>query len=703
MRKIIVFIITVLMVNASLAQNVGIGTPLPHASAKFEITSTSSGMLIPRMSKAERNLIASPANGLLVFQNAPDSIGFYYYNSGSWIWLQNASGAGSGWSTTGNASTDTSVNFIGTRDNMPLQFKINNQKAGLISVANLGLGHLSLNQLEYGGNNFNNHTAIGNSALTNLKNGILNVGLGSYGLGLLKNGSNNIGLGFQSGSFALGSDNVIIANAGSFTLNEFDSVTNNVIIGNHASTFNLVSDKNVLIGSNAGGSIVNGGSNVAVGDSASASNTTGFSNVAIGTKALTKNTNKSNLVAIGDSALYNNGIGANLSYLGIANTAVGSKSLFGNTTGSTNTALGTNALIENTTGSANTGIGYATLTRNITGSYNTAVGTQAMQGVTSGTAESNVAVGVASLFWIKNGNKNTAIGVYSLQNNTDGSNNVAVGDSSMFKNTTGYSNVAIGAKALLKNINNNNLVAIGDSALFNSGSAGSGFGKYNTAVGSKALFIMDGADANTAVGYNALKQTTGARNTAIGSFAGTFVNGSSNIIIGSRNGLTTGARNIDGAILIGNEAGESEITSNKLYIENSNANKDNALIYGDFAADSINLNAKVNIRDFTRLGTQASGAPAIKMKKIIIPAGPAVDAVGNYAFGGGITNSKILGINVLMNYDAGTSKIPPSYKDAAGYEYNIQVQFDGVTIINKVGNSINIGGKPITVLITYEE
>ena len=91
------------------------------------------------------------------------------------------------------------------------------------------------------------------------------------------------------------------------------------------------------------------------------------------------------------------------------------------------------------------------------------------------------------------------------------------------------------------------------------------------------------------------------------------------------------------------------------------------------------------------------------MKKIVIPAGPAVDAFVNYPFGGGIIDSKVLGVSVLVSYDGGTSKVPPSYRDAAGLEYNVQVQFNGVTILNKAGNSALLGGKPTTILVTYEE
>jgi len=61
-----------------------------------------------------------------------------------------------------------------------------------------------------------------------------------------------------------------------------------------------------------------------------------------------------------------------------------------------------------------------------------------------------------------------------------------------------------------------------------------------------------------------------------------------------------------------------------------------------------------------------------------------------------------VGIQVLLNY-AGTWKMPPSYIDVAGYEYNVQVQNNNIIIILKNGNSANIGGKPISIIVTYEE
>ncbi|HRU69389.1 MAG TPA: hypothetical protein P5265_12965, partial [Bacteroidia bacterium] len=70
------------------SQSVGIGsgTFTPDASAMLEIQSTNSGLLIPRMTAAQRSAISNPATGLLVFQTDATS-GFYYYTGTAWIML----------------------------------------------------------------------------------------------------------------------------------------------------------------------------------------------------------------------------------------------------------------------------------------------------------------------------------------------------------------------------------------------------------------------------------------------------------------------------------------------------------------------------------------------------------------------------------------------------------------------------------------
>ncbi|WP_281765719.1 hypothetical protein [Neptunitalea lumnitzerae] len=46
---------------------VGVGTTNPDASSALDISSTSSGLLIPRLTTAQRDAIASPATGLMIF------------------------------------------------------------------------------------------------------------------------------------------------------------------------------------------------------------------------------------------------------------------------------------------------------------------------------------------------------------------------------------------------------------------------------------------------------------------------------------------------------------------------------------------------------------------------------------------------------------------------------------------------------------
>lgn len=62
----------------------GIGTTAPDASSILETKSTTQGMLVPRMTIAQRNAIKLPATGLLIYQtnNTPR---FYYYNGTAWV------------------------------------------------------------------------------------------------------------------------------------------------------------------------------------------------------------------------------------------------------------------------------------------------------------------------------------------------------------------------------------------------------------------------------------------------------------------------------------------------------------------------------------------------------------------------------------------------------------------------------------------
>lgn len=84
----------------AIAQNnVGIGTTTPNSSAALDVQSTTQGMLIPRMTQAQRNLIATPANGLMVYQT-DGSAGFYFYNGSAWTTLNSSDNLGNHTATT---------------------------------------------------------------------------------------------------------------------------------------------------------------------------------------------------------------------------------------------------------------------------------------------------------------------------------------------------------------------------------------------------------------------------------------------------------------------------------------------------------------------------------------------------------------------------------------------------------------------------
>lgn len=54
-------------INAQTHQKIGANATNINASAAFEIESTTKGFLTPRMTVAQRNLIASPAAGLIIW------------------------------------------------------------------------------------------------------------------------------------------------------------------------------------------------------------------------------------------------------------------------------------------------------------------------------------------------------------------------------------------------------------------------------------------------------------------------------------------------------------------------------------------------------------------------------------------------------------------------------------------------------------
>ena len=87
-KKMLLIAMLLFFFNLSVFSQVGIGTTNPHASSVLDMTSTTQGVLTPRMTTTQRLAISSPIEGLLVFDNEEDS--FYYYNGSVWVKLEGA-------------------------------------------------------------------------------------------------------------------------------------------------------------------------------------------------------------------------------------------------------------------------------------------------------------------------------------------------------------------------------------------------------------------------------------------------------------------------------------------------------------------------------------------------------------------------------------------------------------------------------------
>jgi len=95
----------------------GIGTLTPNAAAILDLSSTTRGFLLPRMTTAQRSSMPSVTTGLIVFDTSLGRL--MYYDGTQWVLF----GKGDGWSTSGNALTNPATNYIGTTDAVDLSVR----------------------------------------------------------------------------------------------------------------------------------------------------------------------------------------------------------------------------------------------------------------------------------------------------------------------------------------------------------------------------------------------------------------------------------------------------------------------------------------------------------------------------------------------------------------------------------------------------
>jgi hypothetical protein len=524
---------TLLAVSCLAQSNVGINTSTPDPNAVLDITSSDKGVLIPRVGLtsvlSNAPLTGVPQNGTLVFNHITNSSvtpGFYYWLSNQWLRMDDAGSAGKDWSVFGNSGTNF-LNFIGTLDNKPLRFRVNNTIAGLLDP----LGR---------------NTFFGLNSGFAASTGKANTAIGSHAL---------------------------------FTNS---TVSNLVAVGDSALYSNTLGFENTAVGSKSLFANTTGIHNTAFGSRALFSNIEAYNNTAIGNMAMFNNVQGSSNVAVGHKALFNN-IGSITSGIftnGFYNVAVGNQTLFSNQYGSNNVALGNQSMYfsdspdENTAigglslhygpSSGVTAVGYKAMyyadANNLGYSFNTALGHMAMAGVSTVLTDyigiRNTAIGASALRGNTSGSYNVATGIDALISNTIGDGNVALGSSALRSNQSGGNNIAIGRDALYSNNTSSN-IAIGSQALF-----ANTIGASNIAIGTSALTASTSSNS-IAIGFRALDVSTAGLNLAIGTDAmGANTLGASNVGVGFGvlSGNTTGNTNA----AFGRSAGAANVTGSNL-------------------------------------------------------------------------------------------------------------------------------------------
>jgi len=251
------------------------------------------------------------------------------------------------WGTQGNSGLSATQNFLGTTNNVPLRFRVNNRWYGELNSgnnnisfglnanqnssgnSNIAIGRESLRansggyyntavgwQSLYDNNSGNYNTALGAKSLYNNTRGSYNVGIGFEPLTSNTSGSYNIGIGFRSlynnttGTYNVGvgmytllynTSGIMNAAVGYYTLGANVYGHYNAGFGNYALYANNLGRGNAYMGYAAGYYNTSGYYNQGLGYYAGYLNRTGYYNVAIGYLNGPNTTNLDNTIAIGSS------------------------------------------------------------------------------------------------------------------------------------------------------------------------------------------------------------------------------------------------------------------------------------------------------------------------------------------------------------------------------------------------------------------
>lgn len=172
MKKLFRIIPIVLLSTSAMAQSIGIGTSTPSASAALEISSNTKGLLIPRMTSAQRLAIPAPANGLMVYDLSTSST--WYYNGSAWASL--------GGTASLSIPVYHSVNVTDTA------FHIKN--SGSVAIAGEGAGHTGVAGISSSSNGVEGSSVSGNGIYGNSFSGHGVYAYSFNGNGVMANSTN---------------------------------------------------------------------------------------------------------------------------------------------------------------------------------------------------------------------------------------------------------------------------------------------------------------------------------------------------------------------------------------------------------------------------------------------------------------------------------------------------------------------------------
>jgi len=198
----------------SFSQNVAINTTgnAANASAMLDVSANNKGLLIPRMTTTERQAIASPANGLMVFDITSNT---FWYFSTTWKELNGGGGAGFVLPYTGTGNDpgklfsilNTNTNVIGTAIYGKKSIGsglVAGMASGVLGESSGGSGVIGLCDSGYGvlGFSTKNHAIYG-SAYTPGYAGVYGVAsnMNTYGVMGETSTFNTVGVYAKSGAY----------------------------------------------------------------------------------------------------------------------------------------------------------------------------------------------------------------------------------------------------------------------------------------------------------------------------------------------------------------------------------------------------------------------------------------------------------------------------------------------------------------------